>query len=500
LNITSVDLLRIRSEIVTILGQSFINSLEGKYNSIKSRNVPHNIEDIMFENAHPFLKWWLAFKRDYDISLNKNVLSLCGDSAKLLDLYYHIKLISSISNSERIIKSLKNRSTFHSGVYECYVASAYVNKGYKIIIPQEYGGDGKRTCDLIIIKGKEKIFIECKSLDDREKQRRADTLMRNILNLLIRHKKSWKVEIELNEELTNQKYQDITDIIRNDINKERKNICHRLGNYVKIECIELGNWDENNNGPIFFSSTFGAKLIRFHGDFKSDSNKNPIYKEFALVLLKLSFEDNIPKRIYNALKKARRQISENGPGIVHISLPYEEGLKTLKVIDLTYKEIFNKLNRDTRRINAVVITGKIVDISSNPPIRYNQYIIPNYRAKTNLPEYFEILGTDNYVIPIDKEALTIEIKYKVSPIYREGISSNILNHCSKDGKTQLHVWMTWQKKLRMEIINFYHIRKYIECDASDLLPNTTHVFIGTFGKNVLGIYIDGIKRAWKVFN
>ena len=119
-----------KNEIKKLLGDDFINEIE----SINTIGLSWMKVLTTKARSHPFAMWWQSFKKDIEKSKSRGSLVLSQRSHLLLNMLYHLKVIENLANIERIIKSIKERSTFYSAIFEAFVASAYHIKGYEVEI------------------------------------------------------------------------------------------------------------------------------------------------------------------------------------------------------------------------------------------------------------------------------------------------------------------------------------------------------------------------------
>lgn len=175
-----------------ILGHSFVAEIKS-FNPIGLNELEARILEA---SAHPLAPWWATFERDVEASKQTGVLHLSDSSLILLSLLSDLLDIEHLRNVDRILKALKNRSTFFSALFEAYVAAAYVRMGMKVEIVQE-SITGEKTCDLCVSDGSDIVYIECKSLDDLQLKegRQWDELHQRLVSLLRQYRRSWLVII-----------------------------------------------------------------------------------------------------------------------------------------------------------------------------------------------------------------------------------------------------------------------------------------------------------------
>ncbi|MCP4181133.1 MAG: hypothetical protein GY756_25490 [bacterium] len=209
-----------------------------------------------------------------------------------------------------------------------------------------------------------------------------------------------------------------------------------------------------------------------------------------ILVLSLSrtIQNSFPKKSENFIRKAKKQLPKNMPTVVHLELPYENNSKFADYTDSSYDMIFNYINRNTRRINAVIISSMILDLNNFPYIQYIPLIVPSYNSYHQFPSTYDLVGVKNKKIPINLKEFVIDCNFKTPNTITETIQSILLNHSSNDGKEQLKIWYISRKKVRIELVNQFHKRDYIDIKC-EIIPAMSYRFIFECSTNRFRVFL-----------
>lgn len=460
----------------------------------KGLKLPEHI--IKSHTSHPFAHFWESLNQDIENSKIVGSLQLSELSLRSLNLLNDLELIKNVPNYERIIKDIRNKSKFYSACFEASIVASYCSKGFEVEILEESAKKGIRTCDFIAKNANGKVSVECKSLDDISIEEKVhwDELKYRLAKYLDDNKKSWKIDIIANKPVRgNEKeflFKEISkDIKNNDLMKKELS-----DNDFIVEYMKIAKWDQFFPLPLSINKSSENGFIE--GEFHNGLN---IYKNLRIIEIWPYKEHEISKRLISNFKSAVGQIPKNGPGIVHIGVPYKIGDYLLQIIDNSYDSLFEKLNKDSNRVNAVVISGIILENNINMPLLPQYYIVPNMITQSQLPSKFSIVGANNQIHEdniINNDEGTIEFEFKLSKNLDENAHLLLFDYSTKDGKYQLKIWFTWTNKFRMDIITPSLGRVFIETDEFKPNLNSIYKYAGTWSKKDISIYVNG-KRICK---
>lgn len=482
-----------KEQITDILGSEFTELMDSFQTTGMNQADANRIES----KTHPFAKWWRAFKQDIDISRNTGQLHLSEFSMLLLYLLSDLYAIRDIPDRVRILNSLKGKSAFFSACFEASITASYKLLGYDIEIVKEKSKDGVRTSDLRIITKDAIVFLECKSLDDFKLRESPlwDELLQRIDKTLRKYNKSWAVTIFAGRQIAGRDKEVIFNTVCNAIKNNCLGEALTADGHFLINCVEILKWGQEILGSI------NIRQISEIGSLATETmigvDGVPIHKNVTIINVAPHVELDISTRLISEFKKAIGQIPREGPGIIHIAIPYKIGVHLLQVIDQVYPKIYKKLNNESKRVNAVVISSAVFEKNLETPLVYNHYIVPNNYPRTKLPKDFKIIGTHDIGIPISDKEGTVEFVFGIKKEIKPGTPSILFDHCDRDGKHQLKVWTTWTDKLRMDLVTPTLGRIFIEAPYNDFRLDKKYFFAGTWCNKELCIYLDGEKKAVK---
>lgn len=478
-----------RIQIKELLGSKFIKEIEKNYCNelmLAEHIIKRNID-------HPFSEWWKSFNQDVEHSKMIGSFQLSEFSLRTLNLLNDLSSIKNIPNTERILYDIRNKSKFYSACFEASIIASYLHKGYEVVILEEKSDEGIRTCDFLIKNNNGEVSVECKSLDDISLNERFhwDDLKYKLARKLYENKRSWKIEIYANKQIKgNEKEFLFREILRDIKNNDLKRKEFLKNDFV-VEYTKITEWNKEFSIPLTINTNSE------NGYFDCELYKElDVVKNIRIVEVWPYEEYEISKRLISNFKTAVGQIPKAGPGIVHIGVPYKLGSHLLHIIDNSYDSIYRKLNRDSNRVNAVVISGIIVENNPEMPLIPQYYVVPNIETYSPLPSEFSIVGTNEFFKPdgiFDGGEGTIEFLFKIPKKIQNHMHFPIFDYSSNDGKYQFRVWLTWTKRFRMDLVNPLLGRVFVETDEFNSNPYKDYAFAGRWCKKTISIFIDGDK-------
>ena len=108
-----------------------------------------------------------------------------------------LEKLSSLHEFERITNSLKNKYEFYSAAFEARIAVQQMLDGYSIEIVAESDIQGKKTPDFKVVTQNGDVYIECKSLDDFEKNQTAlwEEVFYRVAECWINNNRKWDIQL-----------------------------------------------------------------------------------------------------------------------------------------------------------------------------------------------------------------------------------------------------------------------------------------------------------------
>lgn len=486
-------------EFAQILGKTFVVS---ELDSFRTHGLRRAEARMVEASAHPLALWWQTLKHDAEVSKKENTLRLSDGSIRALRLFSDLKDIKRIPNCERIINAIRKRATFYSACFEAYIAASYAAKGYEVEITDENRDQG-RTSDLRVIgEDLQVVYVECKCLDDIKikEERHWDELLERLEKALRMHHRSWAVIIRSSLTIGAKEKEDIITTVSYSSRTGDMAPQRCADGRILIEYMKLWEWDQIMPGPIGFTKMgeTGVFSVAAIHDGQRMLAKNPV----AIAAFPYT-EVNISSRLINEFKRASRQIPKEGPGIIHIAIPHKAGNQLLNVIDHCYPYVYRTINKDSRRVNAVVISASLVSGGNRPgesALVYQHYVIPNLHARTRLPKWYSILGAHDMGIPMPDKEGTIEIVFTPRERCYPGRAAIIYDHCSNDGRYQLRFWYAWNDRVRFDLVTPSLGRAFVDSDESNLEPNKRYYLAGRWSKNEVTLFINGKPRGKHILN
>ena len=125
------DLSKIKQQLKVLLGEDFFRH---EIDSVSFEGLsPYEISKYQ-SKIHPFVSWWKILGKDIKTSKKQKSITISKDSLRAVHLWMHLKNIEPLNNSCRIFNSIRDRNTFHSGLFEARIASEYKSKNLNIEI------------------------------------------------------------------------------------------------------------------------------------------------------------------------------------------------------------------------------------------------------------------------------------------------------------------------------------------------------------------------------
>jgi len=481
-------------------GSDFIYLIEHYPNQTKTLTE----KALLDSKEHPFASWWNAINQD--LSLFNKLHRLSSNSILFLNLAVILESISDVKGINRIIEDMRNPGKFYSTIYEASTAAQYKLSGYEVEILEERSIDSLKTCDLKVVKDSKSIFIECKSLDDlsRREANKWDKFSMSILELLNKRRKCWKVEIYPNDIVDHNDLEGLRRSIKLAINSD-ETISRIDGKKISLKISKLMDWGDhqcismNIDKSAMFHQFLGSIIAPHYLDKAAFLQRNfeSITSTNCCEVWVAPFQ-RIPesKSVLYAFKTARKQLPQEYPSLIYINVPSKKGIEFLRFCDNSFDSLYAKLNRDTTRVNAVVLTGTIQQMKNSlRPLAYHHCIVPNFNAKHVWPSEFKIVGVrkDKGTKEINPFEGTIFFECRPDEGWKVNVSTTLFEYVTDDGKFQLIFWKTWNDTFRMEILSEKIGRKYAESEKIDFTSineNDYLKFAGSWSNKELKLFLN----------
>lgn len=451
-------------------GYEYIDLLNEQVKNSTSSILEKHLAD---SKSHPLGQHVASLQTDLSRIISGKSKEFSRNTAKLALLCTSLELLEKQKHFNRIIMGLKNKNEFYSTLFESKIATVYELNRLSIYVLPESNIQHEKTTDFLVTHNDSDIYIECKSLDDME--RKQSHRWQNIFSCIADYRSnygnnSWDIKIKPKHFINHKDQDEIISFLKDKIRKNDSSPCILDSCTILIENY-AGYMDKiiSRHGGDFIesvsnSASDGLALMK---GIAIDSDKIKISDFFRISTN--PHEDNyIAKRIINVLKKARKQIPIGNPGIVYVELPYEIIDRLAIVIDFVWDEVHSWLNKNTKRINAVVLSYSVFQYHNNKPIgHFGHTPIPNYNSAVDLPRGFRIVGTTVYNndtnINAEEGSLLFRISDKLE--FKSGIYEMLFGHDTPDAQTQLRFFKTHENKIRLEFVSKETGRYFIESNV-----------------------------------
>lgn len=490
-NITNLD--DHVTELHRILGEPFMKEIH----AVSTLGMSWGQVAVAEASAHPFAHWWKALSQDLATSKNQGTLQLSPQSVRALSLLSDLKDIENVGNSQRILDALRSKGTFFSAAFEAATVARYVSLGHTVEVVEESTDSGVRTTDLVVKTTDGPVYVECKSLEDvsLKESKHWDSVIRRISKALYHGKRNWLVRVLSSKQIDGNEAESLIGSVTRDIRQNdmaRKEI---LDGRVALEYIQLAQRDEE------FPGSFGISRMSPLGSFSFEGLTKQGMVQYSRnphgVAVHPYIEKDVSKRLISEFKKATSQIPKEGPGIIHIAIPVTDGTNLLQTIDTSNRALHQKLNKDTERVNVIVLCADILQADIRPMVHW-ELLIPNYKTRTSLPSGFTIPGSHDQgfgEIP-DREG-TIGFWFTPTEPLRTGIPATILYHTSLEGRSQVRIWVTWDGNLRLDLMVPSLGRVFVEGTAVSMNPSCSYHFAARWSTEEVDLWFNGAKHCSK---
>jgi hypothetical protein len=432
-------------------------------------------------SAHPLAGLWLDLENEVNRTKESGILSLSIPSLSLLNRLYFVVEAKKSEEWKGLLQKLSNESQFFSTLFEIETWKNYKSLGFDASTLPEKSEQGP---DIEVKLGGDSVCVECKSLQDipNEERNSWHEICARIIKICFSNKCWWRINIAFTDRISSGMAEKITSSISEKC-KNRDVSPVTLEGKVRIEIKPILQSNMRMPEPLAIDNKGEFTWAEIEG--QSDESGLVFVSGACLVAIVPYFDLSPEKKISNILKKASSQLPQGKPGILHIEIPFRDGEKIISILDNLCEKIHQKINRSHRRINAVVLSTKRINLNPRDPddaINELHTIIPNDNAYHRLPEGFRIAGSSRGESREERDFLSLgaegtvlgELK-NVGPISAQ-IGRNLIFFCGADGKKQLKIWRDYRGDLRIEIVIAETGRRVIRNQAEHLQNLSTSKF------------------------
>lgn len=385
------NLSSLKQDFINILGSNFINTADLYLQGLKFPKTFFS-EQKQQAKAHPFYKILESYYCDIEQTSRNNCLHISRESLFLFNLLYDIKTLekNKVKNHQRIINSIINPNTFYSSVFEAHISAKYSNL-YNVEVLQE---TAEKSPDLLINLNRDKVYVECKSLEDMvlKNNSQMQTVFFKLQKISNKLKQSNMIIIKLGNKIDGNISNQIIQYVELLLKENKQGVFQDNDLKIEVSISKINEWDKlhcsdiNVNHPE--NCIFELQAQPVQGIIKGFKNLILTGAEFVP---QLDFE----KRLIDEINKARKQLPKGHCNILHVQLPLKLDNQFEGIIKNNAKSIELKLENNTKNINSIILSNSMTPLNFN--IHNEQigkyYIIKNNKALINLPEGFLPIGS-----------------------------------------------------------------------------------------------------------
>lgn len=459
----------LQKEIEGFFGKAMIGELEVLSGDIKGMTNYSRAEAL----AHPLAPIWKQFKKEVLRSKKDSVLLFSEESVKFLELYDSLLAIADLEHFERRIKSrIRKKGEFYSAAFEAKIASSYLEEGCSVEIVNEVRAS-KSPDFLIRTDEGEKIYVECKSLEDKK---RAENFLWNqlfprIRNILERYRREWSILITPEKILIGSDLKIIAKTI--ELAAEQGEVGDLKCSDFAIQVCENPPLLKAKNGEISMGRG-DSDLVYMEYDIEMGTLPDFAVKNIRALHVKQFFTPDHFNRIDNALKTATQQLCEDSPYVVHVELPEGKGDKMTEVVDFCYDRLLGKVKIDYKNVTVLVLSSFIFSDGKSSDAygsRGFHVLIPNFASRNNLPRGFGVLGSclprnDVRQFESNPQEGSIVIEFSINEPLDAQQGRGLHWRSSNDGRYQLRLSQTHMNEFRVEVVTPCLGRKYQDFDLN----------------------------------
>jgi hypothetical protein len=348
------------------------------------------------------------------ISLGRYIRAL-EDSGTIVDPDDYDVIETDIST--RFTHRLRDRSEYEKAAYEIRTGGIYAQQGYTVQFIEE--SDSKKTPD-ILLRTPFKVFIECKRVDTLGGEEKKQ---QNITSALTNRTKTHIApgHVALYEFDRPPQRDEISAVLRQIPQEVRGfsatfelgfgavtlyNLNRILDPWGYVWLLDTDQKTVSDTEDVF--DIYISPLVeRVYGDGTTHSDLYTnihadcgttsilkVYSDFKYSAAPSAVVSDDVGRVARQVDRAREKFGKDSPNIVHIDTPFSVDKAESNVERL--REAIGGELASTRRVTAVTVTLPVTETSSQgvEKIRHTGVSLKHLNPYTELPESFDLLGTD----------------------------------------------------------------------------------------------------------
>ena len=466
---------------------------------------------IAVRRAHPFALGWDDLQNGVADSIKAGSFRLSERAFFLLDSMNFLRSLKKFSKNHSIFKKLENGPQYFSTIFEVSMFVAYRSMGIPILFLEESSISGERRPDFLSEFGETRVFLECKSLQD--KYDLEDRVWLNIedrlSSLMARHDASYHITLLANRPLAGKDIKPIIDAASQMINSYSGPATFAVMD-CNLQILRILEPREIAKQPINLQQRNKGRIRVEMGWYGHVGDV-----EKLAILESVPFFDYMQeKALVRLLRDAADQLPKDNPGVVHLQVPYRIPTMFMDVVDHARPFIEKELQRHCH-VCAVVITGRFLKkkiVQRGDPISTSVAVLPNFSSSYMLPKHFRLFGSCDFNdfqrrfgVPEPQvqtrqpfligAVRTIMLEFGIYTPFAEQSGLYLCRHCSMDGREQLNVWQTYRSLFRIEIIEEVFGRRTLDFDLNHLAVGVTHRMVFTWDENGIRCAVNGAMVA-----
>jgi len=348
---------------------------------------------------------------------------------------------------------------------------------------------------MVVRRGNEKVYVECKSIKDysAEQDRLIRELGNRVSGRLRKLKRHWHVKIRTKRRLYGNSLNAISLEIENKAYANDLSDSYIQDSDTSIAFKKIAEPDQLVPGSFEVPldgeyGTASAEVILDDFGIQYYSNPTTIEVETDVKY------DYLPS-IRGDIRNASQKIPDGESAIVHIQIELRDAKKITKIADAVFEDVRALIERDHKRINAVVLCGASIRNNSKPDenlINFEFVIIPNKEAHHPLPPWFEIIGSypDVMLDGLGEEGeLEFRLRTNIPMSMQRG--RYLQRRISGHGLRQFQIWQSFSDVLRFEIFHPNLGRLVRSYDFSQVADGADHIVKFAWSGGNAVVYLDG---------
>ena len=376
----------------------------------------------------------------------------------------------------------------------------YLSHGYHLEIRAEGQREGEKSCDFMVNMGHGPVSVEAKSVEDLsvEEDARLEQACFEIQELLLKNERCAHVRLEFFKPVSGSECARVVRTFNEFIQSTGGLGSCLVQGICRVEAAPIGQWGQWLPAPWRPEVKDKGIPQVYSFEVMVNTEGEVLHRNPCIISVSKYFQARISSRILKQIQRSSLKFQPGEPSVLHILLPYSEGRSLMDVVDASYGDVFRKLNKDHRRINAAILTAQLYGANyrtfSDRFIVYDNYVVPNMRARAGFPEGFKLLLSDAKVDQQFGNQGTVTGRFSLRTPLEQQIGATLLWHCSEDGRSQLRIWQSHYGQLRAELVCLAHGRVVCESRVARELGDSWHLVAITWSVREMIMYLDGMYR------